>query len=220
MPGVDDVDGSLTEMVSVGNAILIGIPLRGLIPGGFTIEKLPIGQGRSLQANDRGVVIIGNGIAATLEKQPGDSLDVEGKQFQVVGIIEAGNPFDANCIIAPVGDVQSLMGRPELFPSFKCELQSLCAMMRRCKRVCRAIEALQDDQHQPLGLKAQPTHQFVSTATESRLGGASAWAITAIVVVLSFREHSQYDVDVGRRANERAWVFCGRSDGGGAACCG
>ena len=46
--------------------------------------------------------------------------------------------------------------------------------------------ALQDDQHQPLGLKAQATHQFVSTATEAKLGSASAWAITAIVVVLSF----------------------------------
>jgi putative ABC transport system permease protein len=52
--------------------------------------------------------------------------------------------------------------------------------------VCHAIEALQDNQHQPLGLKAQPTHQFVSTATESKLGGASAWAITVIVVALSF----------------------------------
>ena len=112
VPGVDDVDGSLTEMVSVGKAILIGIPLRGLIPGGFTIETLPIDQGRSLQPQDHGVVIIGNGIAATLDKKPGDSLDVEGKQFQVVGIIQASNPFDANCIIAPVGDVQALMGRP------------------------------------------------------------------------------------------------------------
>src|SRR3954468_6835804 len=42
VPGVDGVDGSLTEMVSVGKAILIGIPLRGLTPGGFTIEKLSI----------------------------------------------------------------------------------------------------------------------------------------------------------------------------------
>src|SRR5215211_1686524 len=78
VPGVDDVDGSLTEMVSVGNAMLIGIPLRGLIPGGFTIERLPIGLGRSLQPHDQAVVIIGNAIAATLNKQPGDSLDVEG----------------------------------------------------------------------------------------------------------------------------------------------
>src|SRR3954447_15754300 len=91
VPGVEDVDGSLTEMVSVGKAILIGIPMRGLIPGGFTIEKLPIAKGRPLAPQDHGVVIIGNGIAATLGKKPGDALDVEGKQFQVVGIIEAGN---------------------------------------------------------------------------------------------------------------------------------
>ena len=119
VPGVEDVDGSLTEMVSVGKAILIGIPLRGLIPGGFTIAKLPIGQGRSLQPKDQGVVIIGNGIAATLNKRPGDSLDVEGKEFQVVGIIDAGNPFDANCIITPVGDVQALMGRPGTISEFQ-----------------------------------------------------------------------------------------------------
>lgn len=186
VPGVDDVDGSLTEMVSVGKAILIGIPLRGLIPGGFTIETLPIDQGRSLQQHDHGVVIIGNGIAATLEKKPGDSLDVEGKQFQVVGTIRAGNPFDANCIIAPVGDVQSLMDRPGTISEFQVRAAKSVRDDAALQAVCRAIEALQDDQHQPLGLKAQPTHQFVSSATEARLGGAAAWAITAIVVVLSF----------------------------------
>src|SRR5215213_8000025 len=81
--GVDDVDSSLTEMVSVGKAILIGIPLRGLMQTGFTIEKLPIAQGRSLRESDHGAVIIGNGIAATLAKKPGDSLDVEGKAYQI-----------------------------------------------------------------------------------------------------------------------------------------
>src|SRR6476659_9405124 len=77
VPGVDDVDGSLTEMVSVGKAILIGIPLRGLNPDGFTIAKLPVGEGRALTPQDQGVVIIGNAIAAALGKKPGDSLDVE-----------------------------------------------------------------------------------------------------------------------------------------------
>src|SRR3954471_22438931 len=32
--GVEDVDGSLTEMVSVGKTMLIGIPMRGLAPDG------------------------------------------------------------------------------------------------------------------------------------------------------------------------------------------
>jgi putative ABC transport system permease protein len=186
VPGVDDVDGSLTEMVSVGKAILIGIPLRGLIPGGFTIAKLPIAQGRSLTPQDHGAVIIGNGIAATLEKKPGDTLDVEGKPFQVVGIIQASNPFDANCIIAPVGDVQTLMGRPGTISEFQVRAAKSVKDDAGLEGVCRAIEALQDDQHQSLGLKAQPTHQFVGTATEAKLGSASAWAITAIVVALSF----------------------------------
>lgn len=186
VPGVDNVDGSLTEMVSVAKAILIGIPLRGLAPDGFTIEKLPIGQGRALKPDDHESVIIGNGIAVTLGKKPGDSLDVEGKQFQIVGIIQAANPFDANCIIAPVGDVQTLMGRPGTISEFQIRAAKSVRDDAALAGVCRAIEALQDDQHQPLGLKAQPTHQFVSTATEAKLGGASAWAITAIVVVLSF----------------------------------
>jgi putative ABC transport system permease protein len=185
VPGVDDVDGSLTEMVSIGNAMLIGIPMRGLIPGGFTLEKLPIEQGRPLQPHDHGVVLIGNAIAATLGKQPGDTLNVEGKQFKVVGIIQGGNPFDANCVIAPVEDVQALMGRPGTISEFQLRAAKSVRDDAALQRVCRAIETLQDDQGQPLGLKAQPTHQFVSTATEAKLGGASAWAITAIVVVLS-----------------------------------
>ena len=39
--------------------------------------------------------------------------------------------------------------------------------------------------HQPLGLKAQTTHQFVDSATEAKLGTAMAWATSAIVLVLS-----------------------------------
>ena len=185
VPGVEDVDGSLTEMVSVGKAILIGIPLRGLIPGGFTIAKLPIGQGRSLQPKDQGVVIIGNGIAATLNKRPGDSLDVEGKEFQVVGIIDAGNPFDANCIIAPVGDVQALMGRPGTISEFQVRATKTVRDDAALQSVCRAIEAIGDDQHQPLGLEAadSPVCQHCHRV---EVGRRSAWAITAIVVVLSF----------------------------------
>lgn len=140
VPGVDDVDSSLTEMVSVGNAILVGIPLRGLTPGAFTIAKLPISQGRSLRADDVGVVVIGNGIAASLEKQPGDTLDVEGKPFQVVGIIEARNPFDANSIIAPVGDVQSLMGRPDTISEFQVRTTKTVCDDAALQTVCRAIE--------------------------------------------------------------------------------
>jgi putative ABC transport system permease protein len=78
------------------------------------------------------------------------------------------------------------MGRPGTISEFQVRAAKSVRNNAALRIVCSAIEALQDDQRQPLGLKAQPTHQFVSDATESKLGGASAWAITAIVVVLSF----------------------------------
>src|SRR5215467_14528425 len=46
VPGVEGVDGSLTEMVSVGKALLIGIPLRGVSPDGFIAETLAVNPGR------------------------------------------------------------------------------------------------------------------------------------------------------------------------------
>src|SRR6478735_3938149 len=76
--GVEGVDGSLTEMVSVGKALLIGIPFRGVTPGGFISEALVVSAGRALRTDDRGAVLVGNGLAATLQKRPGDTIDVEG----------------------------------------------------------------------------------------------------------------------------------------------
>lgn len=186
IPGVDNVDASLTEMVSVGKAIIIGIPLRGLSAEGFTMQELQIKGGNPLQRGDRGKVLMGEGIAAALEKRLGDSVEIEGKPFQVVGLIQATNPFDTNSIVAPLDDVQSLMGRPGIISEFQVRAAKAIRDDVSLRKLCRDIEALQNDSHQPLGLKAQPTRQFINTATESRLGNASAWAITVIVIVLSF----------------------------------
>jgi putative ABC transport system permease protein len=103
-----------------------------------------------------------------------------------VGVVGAANPFDSNCVFATVEDVRTLMGRQETFSEFQVRAAKTVGDDAALREVCQKIEALEDDKHQPLGLKAQPTHQFVSTATETKLGGATAWAITAIVVALSF----------------------------------
>src|SRR3954452_8855302 len=89
LAGVADVDGSLTEMVSLGKAILVGIPFRGLSPDGFTIKTLSIAEGNPLHADDRGSVLIGRAIAAALGKKIGDTIDIEEKTFHIIGITEA-----------------------------------------------------------------------------------------------------------------------------------
>lgn len=185
LPGIAEVDASLTDMVSLADAHLIGIPLRGLAPSGFTMAQLPISQGHTLRPNDRGVVLLGNGIAEAMQRPDPQQIEIEGTKFRVAGVFQANNPFDANSVVAPIADVQQLMERPEAVSEFQVRVAGSVRDEAALTNVCQLIEALRDEQNQPLGLKAQSTHQFVNSATEARLGSAMAWATSVIVLALS-----------------------------------
>ncbi len=184
VPGVERADGSLTEMVSLGEANLLGIPLRGIDPNGFIMEQMPIREGHALQATDAGGVLVGAALAAALNKRPGQEIEIEDKKFRVAGIFESDNPFDANSIVGRLADVQELMGRPGTVSEFQLRASPSAQTESSRKEICGAIEALHDEQGQPLGFKAQPTQQFVDTASEAKLSTAMAWATTAIVISL------------------------------------
>ena len=159
-------------MVSLGDARLLGIPLRGLNPEGFAIEQLTISQGQPLSSNDRGVVLLGSGIAEALQRPDANQIEMEGRTFRVAGIFQGSNPFDANSVIAPIADVQELMGRPGVISEFLVRVTPEIRDEAALRTVCRAIEGMKDAEQQSLGLKAQTTNQFVATATEARLGSA------------------------------------------------
>ena len=185
VPGVAHVEGVLTEMVSLGDAKLIGIPLRGYSLANPALERFQIAEGRKLAVSDRNAVLVGNALAETLGRHASSKIDVEGRPFEIVGIYLAENPFDANCLVAPLAVVQALMERPGAVSEFQVSAAPNVNADAQLNDLCRAIEALKDDKQTPLGLKAQPTHQFVATASEARMGGAMAWGTTALVVGLS-----------------------------------
>lgn len=182
--GVAKVDGSLTDMVSLADANLLGIPLRGLSPTGFAMQQLSLAEGKELTNGERGAALLGRGIADALDKHPGQTLQVENKDFRVAGVIAADNPFDSNSVIATLADVQELMGRPGIVSEFQIQVDAANRGEDALRSVCREIESL-TVAGQPLGLKAQPTHQFVDGATEAKLSSSLAWAVSVIVVALS-----------------------------------
>jgi len=185
LPGVASVDGSLTEMVSLGDSHLIGVPLRGVRLNGSTLAQLSISEGLSLASDDPGAVLLGNGLAATLKKRSGEKMEIEGRIYHVAGIFSATNPFDANSIVAPLDAVQQLMERPRVVSEIQIRVVDSWRNEGSLNTLCRSIEEMRDAQDEPLGLKAQRTQEFVDSATESSLGKAMAWATTAIVLSLS-----------------------------------
>src|SRR5262245_45693078 len=77
------------------------------------------------------------------------------------------------------------MGRPDIVTEFQIRAAKTARSNAGLQALCRSIESLEDAEHRPLGFKAQPTHEFIETASEAKLSSAMAWATTAIVLVLS-----------------------------------
>ena len=85
VPGVASVDGSLTEMVSLGESHLIGIPLRGLDSRGFAIASCRLPRAACLQADEQDGVLLGSGIAEALKKRPGNRSRSKASSFGLSG---------------------------------------------------------------------------------------------------------------------------------------
>jgi putative ABC transport system permease protein len=182
---VADVDASLTEMVSFGAKTLVGIPLHGLDPGGFAVGSLTIASGRGLKKEDRHTVLLGSGLAHALGKRAGESVEIEGTPYRIAGIFQTDNALESNTAVAPLADVQELMGRPGQVSEFQLRVVPAAASDAGIRRLCRQIEGLRDEKGRSLGFKALPTRQFVDSDTETRLATAMAWGTSIITVILS-----------------------------------
>jgi putative ABC transport system permease protein len=185
LPEVAGVDGSLTEMVSFGEQTLVGIPLHGLDPAGFAVEKLTVVSGRTLAPEDRHRVLLGSGLAHALKKETGQTVEIERTPFRIAGIFQTDNALESNTAVAPLADVQELMDRPGQVSEFQLRVVPVSASDSAVRGLCRKIESLHNEKGQSLGFKALPTRQFVDSDTETRLATAMAWGTTVITVILS-----------------------------------
>lgn len=186
LPGVAAVDGTLTEMVSLQEGGgWIGVPLHGYSFEGFALSCLNVTAGRRWQESDRHVCLVGSGLARSLDKRPGDVLEIEGITFRVVGVFAATNPLEANTLAAPLTDVQELMDRPGQVSEFQIQVNQDAASETEQRNLGRRIETLLDDSGRPLGFKASLTHDFVQAGTESRLARSMAWGTSLLAVSLS-----------------------------------
>jgi putative ABC transport system permease protein len=185
LPEVAGVDGSLTEMVSLGQQTLVGIPFHGLDPAGFAVGRLNVVSGRPLAPHDRHTVLLGSGLARALKKVAGQSVEIEKAPFHIAGVFQTDNVLESNTAAAPLADVQELMDRPGQVSEFQLRVVPESDNGPAIQALCHKIESLSDERGRSVGFKAMPTGQFVKSDMETRLTTALAWGTTVITVVLS-----------------------------------
>jgi putative ABC transport system permease protein len=108
LPQVESVDGltfAATALPETTFFILFGYD-----PNGRAIQQFKIIAGGPLQTNRQ--IIIGDAAARALNKGPGDSLDLAGSRFKIVGVYESSMGFANIGGVVTLRDGQSFLGRP------------------------------------------------------------------------------------------------------------
>ncbi len=185
LPEVAAVNPSLTEMVSLGEGSLVGVTVHGWPSDSFAFERLAIVAGERLAPGRTPQVLLGRGLAENMRKGVGDELEIESRNFRVVGLFQGVNVFEDATAIVLLPELQRLMERPGQVTEFQVLLDpDLADMTAVIGDLCHGITALRDADGESLGLSAIPTEQFVSTSTAVRLAHALAWSSSAIALLI------------------------------------
>ncbi len=109
VPGVAAVTG---EMISLAPAegdthIFVG----GWPEDSFFWQRMPIREGRLPKAGERKVAVIGDAIAAALKKNVGDTIEILGTKFQVIGISGYTAIINRSGAVMPLADLHELTFR-------------------------------------------------------------------------------------------------------------
>ena len=106
MSNVSGLIFTATMLPDTGGFLII----QGYSPHEQAIQRFNIVEGEPLTGNHQ--VIIGRSIAESMNKEPGDILDIGGNRYRVKGIYESGIGWeDAGCVMT-LRDGQSFIGRP------------------------------------------------------------------------------------------------------------
>jgi putative ABC transport system permease protein len=176
VPGVKQVAGSLTDVVSFEDANLASVLVNGWEPGSLLYRGIRVTQGRALSAGESHAALLGHILALNLAKKVGDQVNVSGELFKVVGLYESDSLFENGGLIVDLGELQRMMGREGYVSGFV--VAATRAERAEIEATARRIEAAVH------GVTAVPARDFVMGDNQIRLVKAMAWATSLIATVL------------------------------------
>jgi len=185
IPGVQAVAPGLIELVDYSHSnTVISVLLQGWEPGSFLFEDVQFLSGQAFGPDDHGVVVLGKTLAEVLKKNVGDTVELQRKNFQVVGIYDSFNIFENGAATLPLKELQQLLARTDGITGFSVKVDHQGDADARVAEVAQQIEALVDPAGAPTGLSAVPTQDYADHSMHIQFVRAMAWATSLIALVV------------------------------------
>ena len=166
---------NLMDLTPEVNAIVFG-----WLDDTYEFNSLTFDSGGKFH-NDKPEVILGNLLAKNLNKKVGDTLDMQGSTYTVVGIYHGGTALEAGAVIMPLDQMQILTSTQGKISGFHVRLRPAPAgesADHYLKRAQAEIEAALPGLNAQLASDRASNNQFVD------LAHAVAWGTSAIALAM------------------------------------
>ena len=179
LPEIETAEPMVVNMMDITpeiNALVYGWP-----DDAYEFTPLKIQQGRRFQ-DDAAEVMLGDLLSESLGKKAGDTLDLQGTTFQIVGVFHGGSALEAGAVIMPLGQMQRLSGMDGKVTAFHVRLKPAKPGESAEEHMHRAQAAI--EKALP-GLKAVPAMERASNNQLVVLAHAVAWGTSAIALLVA-----------------------------------
>jgi putative ABC transport system permease protein len=146
----------------------------------YEFQSLQIVSGQPFR-DGQPEVMLGEVLAANLNKKPGDTLQIQGSPFTVVAVYRGGSALEAGAVILPLDQMQQLGSLQGKVSTFHVRLRPAPAgeaPEAYLKRAQAQIEAALP------GLRAVPAAERAGNNQFVRLAHASAWGTSLIALLI------------------------------------
>jgi ABC-type antimicrobial peptide transport system permease subunit len=142
LPEVEATSGFIFSAVGMPETLFFMI--QGLEPNNFGIRRFKIVEGEPLRSNRQ--IIIGRTAADAMNKEPGDTIEVGGSRFKIVGIYDINTQWENTGGVVTLRDGQIIAGRPHKVTMANVKVYD----PRSADEVVEIINARFDDVHASL----------------------------------------------------------------------
>jgi putative ABC transport system permease protein len=146
----------------------------------YEFESVQLVSGRSFR-DGSAEVMLGYLLASTLNKKPGNTVEIQGSPFTVVAVYHGGSALEAGAVILPLDQLQKLSGLQGKVSTIHVRLRPAPngeAPDEYLKRAANQIEAALP------GLRAVPAVERAGNNQFVRLAHASAWGTSSIALLI------------------------------------
>jgi putative ABC transport system permease protein len=146
----------------------------------YEFQSVQLVSGRSFR-DGSAEVMLGYLLASTLNKKPGDTVEIQGSPFTVVAVYHGGSALEAGAVILPLDQLQQLSGLQGKVSTIHVRLRPAPAGEAPDEYLKRAAEKIEAALP---GLRAVPAVERAGNNQFVRLAHASAWGTSSIALLI------------------------------------